>query len=72
MLQVGLSSDIVHSKFNLLFGGMLELVRRCDSFTCLGHCVCAPHGQLCNDRNLCNDTTGNGKLLDLVRFRHTG
>ncbi|XP_060604506.1 uncharacterized protein LOC132757271 [Ruditapes philippinarum] len=58
--HVGLSSEIVHSQFNLLFGGIMELVRRCDSFSCEGHCVCAPHGKLCHSNKHCKDISGSG------------
>ncbi|WAR04731.1 hypothetical protein MAR_020100, partial [Mya arenaria] len=34
--------------FNLLFGGLLSMVRRCDAETCLGHCVCAPVPARCH------------------------
>ncbi|XP_060084880.1 uncharacterized protein LOC132564227 [Ylistrum balloti] len=44
---VGLSSSIIHSMFRKISGGALELVRRCDSYSCLGHCVCAPQDNVC-------------------------
>ncbi|XP_053400999.1 uncharacterized protein LOC128557566 [Mercenaria mercenaria] len=58
--HVGLSSAVVHSQFNLLYGGIMELVRRCDSYSCLGHCVCAPHGQMCHSNNTCIDISDQG------------
>ncbi|XP_033751510.1 LOW QUALITY PROTEIN: uncharacterized protein LOC117335547 [Pecten maximus] len=45
--KVGLSSPIIHSMFRMISGGALELVRRCDSYSCLGHCVCAPQDNVC-------------------------
>ena len=56
-----MSSAIVHTQFDLLYGAMLGLVRRCDAHTCMGHCMCAPQGKLCSINNTsCNDvTTGN-------------
>ncbi|XP_060577218.1 uncharacterized protein LOC132734491 [Ruditapes philippinarum] len=69
--HVGLSSEIVHSQFNLLFGGIMELVRRCDSFSCEGHCVCAPHGKLCHSNKHCNDVSGsrnNNTLIEVEDY----
>ncbi|XP_021356985.1 uncharacterized protein LOC110452658 [Mizuhopecten yessoensis] len=45
--KVGLSSPIIHSMFKMIAGGSLELMRRCDSYSCLGHCVCAPQDTVC-------------------------
>ena len=40
----------------------MELVRRCSAHTCYGHCVCAPHGQVCLDSDTpCTDLS-SGKL----------
>ena len=36
----------------------MQLVRRCSSHTCYGHCVCAPHGKTCLDKDdSCTDYT---------------
>ncbi|XP_069133969.1 uncharacterized protein [Argopecten irradians] len=45
--NVGLRSPIIHSMFRMIPGGGLELVRRCDAYSCLGHCVCAPQDNVC-------------------------
>ena len=59
--KVGLLSEILHAQFALLFGGVLEIVRRCESYTCYGHCVCAVEGQLClADDSTCVDSSGIG------------
>ena len=47
LLQVGLNSKLIHSQFNLVPGGSLQLVRRCESKTCQGHCVCAAEDLKC-------------------------
>ncbi|XP_066300263.1 uncharacterized protein [Branchiostoma lanceolatum] len=49
---VGLRSRSAHSAFTVVpagnsTSGSLELVRRCDAHSCLGHCTCAPVGQTC-------------------------
>ena len=39
--------------------GTLTLVRRCESVSCLGHCTCAPHGQMtCPATGSCTNVTG--------------
>ncbi|VDI80173.1 Hypothetical predicted protein [Mytilus galloprovincialis] len=62
--NVGLSSPMIHSQFRLVPGGSLELIRRCTSKTCLGHCVCstqngrcALEGKQCHD--VSKDNTNN-------------
>ena len=60
LCQVGLTSEIVLPQFNLLFGGIMELVRRCESYSCEGHCVCAPRGEMCDRDSHCNDVSGPG------------
>ena len=47
LFQVGLESEIVHSQFLLVLGGDLQLIRRCSSHTCHGHCVCAAQDLKC-------------------------
>ncbi|XP_053398434.1 uncharacterized protein LOC128556766 [Mercenaria mercenaria] len=67
--HVGLSSALVHSQFNLLFGGVMELVRRCDSYSCLGHCVCAPHGKMCHSNKHCHDVSGtNNSMIEVEDY----
>ncbi|XP_052082956.1 uncharacterized protein LOC127720416 [Mytilus californianus] len=57
---VGLRSDMIHNQFNLIPGGSLELIRRCSSRTCLGHCVCAPKDKRCPIKgDSCIDNTRN-------------
>ncbi|CAH1242187.1 Hypp6494 [Branchiostoma lanceolatum] len=51
-MEVGLRSRSAHSAFTVVpagnsTSGSLELVRRCDAHSCLGHCTCAPVGQTC-------------------------
>ncbi|XP_076085163.1 uncharacterized protein LOC143055975 isoform X1 [Mytilus galloprovincialis] len=58
--KVGLQSDMIHNQFRLIPGGSLELIRRCSSSTCLGHCVCAPKNQRCPiEESPCVDSTQN-------------
>ncbi|CAG2242538.1 unnamed protein product [Mytilus edulis] len=58
--KVGLSSDTIHSQFHLIPGGSLELIRRCSSQTCLGHCICAPKDKRCPLKgDSCIDNTHN-------------
>ncbi|XP_053400998.1 uncharacterized protein LOC128557563 isoform X2 [Mercenaria mercenaria] len=64
--HVGLTSTVVHSQFNLLFGGIMELVRRCDSYSCLGHCVCAPHGNICRKNKPCNDISDTDDTVNTI------
>ncbi|CAC5386466.1 unnamed protein product [Mytilus coruscus] len=45
--KVGLRSHMVHSAFTKTPPSSLDLVRRCDSLSCDGHCVCAPQDQRC-------------------------
>ncbi|XP_053398947.1 uncharacterized protein LOC128556937 [Mercenaria mercenaria] len=69
--HVGLSSAVVHSQFNLLYGGIMELVRRCDSYSCLGHCVCAPNGKMCHSNYSCIDSSGkdnNNTIIEVVDY----
>ncbi|CAG2212775.1 unnamed protein product [Mytilus edulis] len=58
---VGLRSAMIHSAFNKKSGGSLELIRRCVTFSCIGHCVCAPQDQKCSyDPSLtCNSVTAS-------------
>jgi hypothetical protein len=47
-------------------GGSLDLIRRCDSMSCEGHCVCAPQDQKCQfspSLGACNDLTACKYLL---------
>lgn len=45
--MAGLKSAIIHSKFKKEAGGPLHLVRRCDAYTCEGHCTCAAQDERC-------------------------
>ncbi|XP_061189002.1 uncharacterized protein LOC133197151 [Saccostrea echinata] len=45
--MAGLKSAIIHFKFKKEAGGPLHLVRRCDAYTCEGHCVCAAQDEKC-------------------------
>ena len=47
LYQVGLNSKLIHSQFYLVPGGSLQLVRRCESNSCQGHCVCAAEDLKC-------------------------
>ncbi|XP_052095904.1 uncharacterized protein LOC127731085 [Mytilus californianus] len=67
--QVGLWSSMIHSQFQLIPGGFLDLIRRCSAHTCIGHCVCSPrnshcalNGDACNDISKVNSNT----LLEVV------
>ncbi|CAC5401969.1 unnamed protein product [Mytilus coruscus] len=67
--QVGLWSSMIHSQFQLIPGGFLDLIRRCSAHTCIGHCVCssrnlhcASNGDACNDISKVNTNT----LLEVV------
>ena len=62
--QVGLRSAMIHSAFNKIAGGSLQLIRRCDTFSCVGHCVCAPQDQKCPyDSSYCNSVTAGKQIL---------
>ncbi|XP_060580924.1 uncharacterized protein LOC132737608 [Ruditapes philippinarum] len=66
--KVGLSSEIAHSQFNLRYGGMMQLVRRCVSYSCEGHCVCAPFGSLCHSEQSCsnlNISDNNNAIIEV-------
>ncbi|KAL3841827.1 hypothetical protein ACJMK2_019926 [Sinanodonta woodiana] len=53
--KVGMSSPVLHQAFRLVFGGVMELVRRCSAFSCIGHCVCAPEDEVCSNPRPCTD-----------------
>lgn len=56
--QVGLSSYMIHYQFQLVSGGYLDLLRRCTSLTCLGHCVCSSLGARCHPNgDFCSDVS---------------
>lgn len=58
LMQVGLSSPMIHSQFRLVPGGSLELVRRCTAKTCFGHCVCSTQdGRCALDDKQCHDVS---------------
>ena len=58
--QVGLISTPIHSQFYLVPGGVMQLIRRCDSHSCQGHCVCAAQDFKCKmDTDMtCYDKSG--------------
>ncbi|KAL3873929.1 hypothetical protein ACJMK2_037006, partial [Sinanodonta woodiana] len=72
--KVGLMSPVIHSLFTLVDGGDMELIRRCSSYSCLGHCVCAPNGEKCVDASKqCKDFTNDNQnsllvIMDIVDF----
>nr|XP_034301655.1 uncharacterized protein LOC105322112 [Crassostrea gigas] len=72
--KAGLSSAIIHSKFEKVPGGALSLVRRCQAETCEGHCVCAPQDKLCpSPAANCSDiSVGNTNNLLQVRDTQYG
>ena len=61
-------SSILHGEFELVFGGIMSLVRRCEAHTCYGHCVCAPHGQTCESDTLCNDVSTSRSAVTIIPF----
>ncbi|OPL21604.1 hypothetical protein AM593_02328, partial [Mytilus galloprovincialis] len=66
---------MIHNQFRLIPGGSLELIRRCSSSSCLGHCVCAPKDQRCPiEKSPCVDSTHNNTntliaIYDLTDLR---
>ncbi|XP_041351011.1 uncharacterized protein LOC121369994 [Gigantopelta aegis] len=61
--KVGLQSNALHSELKLVNGGALELVRRCDIFSCVGHCVCGSQDKTCNAVGSCSEDGGNRLIL---------
>ena len=54
---------MIHSQFRLVPGGSLELIRRCSSVTCRGHCVCSSQDGRCALTGLpCHDITNGNKI----------
>ena len=64
-LKVGQPSPMIQSQFELLSGGLMELklLRRCNAHTCYGHCVCAPHGEVCLHSDSSCIQYGDSKLF---------
>ncbi|XP_067684738.1 uncharacterized protein [Haliotis asinina] len=70
---VGLQSDPLHLELELVAGGGLELVRRCQSYNCEGQCVCAVQDGACQHTHGCthlqdgglNDVLGVTDVTDL-------
>ena len=62
--QAGLQSTVLHGLVIAIPSGgntgILELERRCSVLSCVGHCMCAPHGFHGCDitGNTCTDKTG--------------
>ncbi|XP_071123173.1 uncharacterized protein [Mytilus edulis] len=72
---VGLRSDLIYSAFRRVPGGALELIRRCDSMSCEGHCVCAPQDQKCPSSpslNSCTDISSNNSNSILLVMDSNG
>ncbi|XP_069132408.1 uncharacterized protein [Argopecten irradians] len=69
----GLRSPVVHNRFVLIDGGEMELVRRCLSLSCVGHCVCSPQDQQCPTSQTCVDVTqeniGGVVAMDIQNIR---
>ncbi|XP_046571088.1 LOW QUALITY PROTEIN: uncharacterized protein LOC124279320 [Haliotis rubra] len=59
---VGLKSSPLDSELVLGEGGELELVRRCSSYNCEGHCVCAAQDRTCGSSQGCR-ILDNGREL---------
>ncbi|XP_071082513.1 uncharacterized protein [Haliotis cracherodii] len=57
---VGLQSDALHLELELGAGGKLELVRRCQSYNCGGHCVCAVQHRTCHPQRGCTQLLDGG------------
>ncbi|KAK3581574.1 hypothetical protein CHS0354_031921 [Potamilus streckersoni] len=71
--KVGMSSPVLHQAFRLVFGGVMELVRRCSAFSCVGHCVCAPEDEVCSYPRPCTDKSATKKteikVMDVRNLR---
>ncbi|XP_046345841.2 uncharacterized protein LOC124126446 [Haliotis rufescens] len=73
--SVGLRSSPLHSELVLGGGGKLELVRRCGSYSCEGHCVCAVQDKKCGTSQGCTVLKNGGKhavvtLRDILDLRN--
>ncbi|XP_071079258.1 uncharacterized protein [Haliotis cracherodii] len=69
---VGLQSRPLHSELVLGGGGELELVRRCSSYSCEGHCVCAVQDKTCGTSQGCTVfANGNSSLtvIDIIDLK---
>ncbi|KAK3581570.1 hypothetical protein CHS0354_031918 [Potamilus streckersoni] len=70
---VGMSSPVLHQAFRLVFGGVMELVRRCSGISCVGHCVCAPEDEVCSNPRPCTDKSATKKteikVMDVRNLR---
>ncbi|XP_055958832.1 uncharacterized protein LOC126829498 [Patella vulgata] len=61
---VGFKSLPAHSEFELVEGGILDLVRRCQPYDCEGHCSCGAQDKKCSAALNCNDVSqGNPNNL---------
>ena len=58
-----MKSELIHSQFYLVPGGSMQLIRRCNSHSCQGHCVCAAQDLKCpvDSGVICVDVSG-GRL----------
>ncbi|XP_046570853.1 uncharacterized protein LOC124279103 [Haliotis rubra] len=73
---VGLQSDALHLGLELGAGGELELVRRCQSYNCEGHCVCAVQDGACQHTRGCTQLQNGGSndvlgVTDVTDLRFT-
>ncbi|XP_067682774.1 uncharacterized protein [Haliotis asinina] len=64
--HVGLLSSPLHSELVLGRLGELQLVRRCRSYNCEGHCVCAALDKTCGSRQGCT-VMNNGNAVVTVK-----
>lgn len=66
---VGLNSWVAQGSFSLLsinsLSGTLVLQRNCSIDSCLGHCTCAPRGDLCNQAPTCSEIDIGDLPLDM-------
>lgn len=67
--EVGLNSRVAQGSFTLMpvnsLSGTLMLQRNCSIDSCLGHCTCAPHGDLCNQATACSEISIGDLPLDM-------
>ena len=67
--EVGLNSRVAQGSFTLMpvnsLSGTLMLQRNCSINSCLGHCTCAPRGDLCNQATACSEISIGDLPLDM-------
>ncbi|XP_067663316.1 uncharacterized protein [Haliotis asinina] len=65
---VGLQSDAYHAELVLEGDSTLWLVRRCQAYNCVGHCVCAVQDRTCSSSKACpKDNTGRAEKNITIR-----